>query len=155
MDKLKTEKIYMRINADLKEAINEVAKAENRSLSNLLETLIADKVNEFQQNKIRKTELLCEERTKYNLDHYDNYVKKVILIEPRKFNGDRINSIKGDGNKLRNFLKDKEISLVDFKRKMELREYYFKKLFYGNGKVNEELAEKIEKELGIDKSYWK
>lgn len=153
MTDLKTEKIYMRINADLKAAITDIAKAENRSLSNLIETLIVEKVNSCCNTNNSDSTLLNEDVVQYN----PTAQKSVVWFKPRKYNNyseDKVQD-EGDGKKLRHLLQQKRMTLVDFRNLFQLKEYDFKKLFYGNGKVDEELAKKIEKILRVDKSYWK
>lgn len=123
---IKNDSIYFRINKNKKIEISYVAEMENRSLSNLLETLIDEKILEWK-----------------------------LKIGDEKFN-DKIESVKikenvvqeTDGDRLRKMLRKKNITLTQFKKDMDLEEYEFKKIFYRKGKVEKELANKIKSLYG-------
>lgn len=123
---IKNDSIYFRINKNKKVEISYVAELENRSLSNLLETLIDEKILEWK-----------------------------LKIGDEKFN-DKIESVKikenvvqeTDGDRLRKMLRKKNITLTQFKKDMDLEEYEFKKIFYRKGKVEKELANKIKSLYG-------
>ncbi len=45
----KTERLFIRITAELKEQLQEMAKAENRNLSNFIESILIKKIEEKSQ----------------------------------------------------------------------------------------------------------
>ena len=45
----KTERLFIRVTADLKEQLQEMAKSENRNLSNFIENILLQKIKEKSQ----------------------------------------------------------------------------------------------------------
>lgn len=131
---IKDETIYIRLNSNKKEKIRQIAEAENRTISNLIETLIDEKIKNFEYSNMTYAPSpnykADEKNPTYNLED------------------------RGDNKKLREFLSEKNITLKQFKMEMNLRPYEFKKLFYGKGIVDKELAKKIEEQYGVKTSYW-
>ena len=131
---IKDETIYIRLNSNKKEKIRQIAELENRTISNLIETLIDDKIKSF------------------------DYSNNTYIPSPN-YKADEKNPTydlkdRGDNKKLRELLSEKNITLKQFRLEMNLRPYEFKKLFYGKGSVDSVLAKKIEKQYGVKTSYW-
>ena len=131
---IKDETIYIRLNSNKKEKIRQIAELENRTISNLIETLIDDKIKSF------------------------DYSNNTYIPSPN-YKADEKNPTydlkdRGDNKKLRELLSEKNITLKQFRLEMNLRPYEFKKLFYGKGSVDSVLAKKIEKQYGVNTSYW-
>lgn len=131
---IKDETIYIRLNSNKKEKIRQIAEAENRTISNLIETLIDEKIKNFEYSNMTYAPSpyykADEKNPTYNLEDC------------------------GDNKKLREMLSEKNITLKQFRMEMNLRPYEFKKLFYGKGMVDKELAKKIEEQYGVKTSYW-
>ena len=131
---IKDETIYIRLNSNKKEKIRQIAELENRTISNLIETLIDDKIKSFDYSNntyVPSPNYKVDEKIPtYNLED------------------------RGDNKKLRELLSEKNITLKQFRIEMNLRPYEFKKLFYGKGLVDSVLAKKIEKQYGVKTSYW-
>lgn len=131
---IKDETIYIRLNSNKKEKIRQIAEAENRTISNLIETLIDEKIKSFDFSNNTYTP-----SPNYKADEKN----PTYDLEER-----------GDNKKLRELLSEKNITLKQFRLEMNLRPYEFKKLFYGKGSVDSVLAKKIEKQYGVKTSYW-
>lgn len=131
---IKDETIYIRLNSNKKEKIRQIAEAENRTISNLIETLIDEKIKSFDYSNNTYTP-----SPNYKADEKN----PTYDLEDR-----------GDNKKLRELLAEKNITLKQFRIEMNLRPYEFKKLFYGKGLVDNVLAKKIEKQYGVATSYW-
>lgn len=125
---VKNDSIYFRISINKKAELSYIAERENRTISNLLETLIDEKISEW---KFRMGEEEFNKEVKY-LKTEENIHEET------------------DGDKLRKILKEKNIPLTQFKEDMKLKEYPFKKIFYRKGKINEDLARKIRLTYGVD-----